>query len=74
MTPTEQAIERVGGQPIAWALYNPATGKVDHRCYQREDVARVGAVTLSNRWRTLIAVPLFLHATDPVSRATGGAG
>lgn len=48
-------------QPVAWALFNPATGKIDHRCYQREEAARLGAANQSNRWRTLVAVPLFLH-------------
>jgi len=58
--PIQQAVE-----PIAWALFNPATGKVDHRCYQREDAARAGAAAHSNRWRTLISVPLFLAPLPP---------
>ena len=57
--PTQQAVA-----PIAWALFNPATGKVDHRCYRHEVSARVGAENHSNRWRTLIAVPLFLHPLE----------
>lgn len=46
--------------PVAWGLWNPAAGKLDHRCYQREEAARAGATNQSSRWRTLIAVPLFL--------------
>jgi hypothetical protein len=42
--------------PIAWALFNPATGKIDHRCYQREESARAGAAAHSNRWRTFVVV------------------
>lgn len=51
-------------EPVAWALFNPATGKVDHRCYQREEAARSGATAQSNRWRTYVAVPLFLHPDE----------
>jgi len=48
--------------PIAWALFNPATGKIDTtKCYVREEAAIAGAKSQSNRWRTFIAVPLFLH-------------
>lgn len=53
--------------PIAWGLFNPMTGKIDPKCYMREKSARAGAARQSNRWRTLIAVPLYLHpsAGDP---------
>ena len=52
---------KVAPQPVAWGLYNPATGKLDHRCYQREEAARAGAASQTNRWRTIVAVPLFLY-------------
>lgn len=55
--------------PVAWGLWNPATGKLDHRCYQREVAARVGAENQSSRWRTLIAVPLFLHPGEQCDAA-----
>lgn len=48
-------------QSICWALLNPKTGKVDHRCYVREESAKAGAAALTNRWNTYLAVPLFLH-------------
>lgn len=54
----------MSAEPIAWALLNTSSGKVDHRCYQREDAARAGAKNQSNRWRTFVAVPLFLHRDE----------
>ena len=48
--------------PIAWALFNPATGKIDTtHVYVLKDSARNGAIAHSNRWRQFVAVPLFLH-------------
>ena len=64
-------------EPIAWALFNPATGKVDHRCYQREDAAMAGAKNQSNRWRTFVAVPLFLlpdEEGEAMMEINGGIG
>ena len=56
--------------PVAWGLYNPATDKLDHRCYQREETARIGAANLTNKWRTIVAVPLLLsYAADPLINA-----
>lgn len=47
--------------PVAWGLWNPATRKLDHRCYQREEAAKLGAANQTNRWQTWVAVPLFLQ-------------
>lgn len=57
--------------PVAWGLLNPATGKLDHRCYVRKEAARASAENQSNRWRTFVAVPLFLHpAVAAISKAS----
>ena len=53
--------------PIAWGLFNPNTGKISPKCYMREDSAKAAAARETNRWRTIVAVPLYLHpsASDP---------
>ena len=53
--------------PVAWALFNPRTGKIDHRAYQQEETARAGTARQSGRWSTWVAVPLFLvpEPTEP---------
>ena len=53
--------------PVAWGLQNTKTGKLGHRLYQKEGPALLGAMNHSNRWRELIAVPLFLTPTEEVT-------
>lgn len=67
--PAPKTVSREGKGQIAWGLFNPATGKMDHRCYQREEGARAGAMTHSNRWRKFFAVPLFLYVDEESERA-----
>jgi hypothetical protein len=50
---------------VAWGLWNPHTGKLGHRLYQREYTAKVGAAYQSTRRTTWIAVPLFLESSAP---------
>lgn len=60
--------------PICWALFNPATGKVGPTVYVGEQNAVNAAVRQSNRWRTVVAVPLFLYpASDGPDSLVGPA-
>lgn len=45
--------------PLAFGLYNPATGKLDPRAYVHEEAALAGALRQTNQWRTFVAIPLF---------------
>ena len=47
-------------KPVGWGLLNPVSGRLDVRCYVKEETAKLGAARQSNRWTRFIAVPLFL--------------
>ena len=60
MTTTHTTTE--SNTPMCWALFNPATGKINTtRVYVGKKAALAGSVKHSNRWRQFVAVPLFLH-------------
>ena len=50
--------------PIAWGLLDTRTGKIEREVYMRQKAAVAGAARVSNRWRTVVAVPLYLHSRD----------
>jgi hypothetical protein len=57
----------VSEKPVCWGLWDATNKKLEHKIYQRQETAERGALERSNRWKTLVAVPLFMKPAEHAS-------